>query len=340
MGSSINPEVYDYLKRKFKGDDGDGADSEGEGDGDSPSFDFQRFGTGVTDVLGVNARNDMRIHGVNPEGGPSAERDLMADRQRKRAQADKQESDRFGAAKQLYQMEREADDRDFDRSDKDRNFKLRQQEALRKGKEGGNPPKAKPYPYVDEDGNKRVGKYYDNGIGLVRDPSDPITEPYKPSVDESKQASLIELGDTANDQYTKAIQKGKDDREYDPTNPAEFIDNSDFAPAWMKSDSANQARSAESAWVESYLRDASGAAIPHDERSAYAEQFFPRPGDDEQTVRNKEALRKQKEMSARSRAGKAAPPPRLTDKIKSFMEKNGITDPNEAMRILKENGRL
>ena len=71
----------------------------------------------------------------------------------------------------------------------------------------------------------------------------------------------------------------------------------------MKNNKAIEAQAAQSAWVESYLRDASGAAIPPSERMAYAKDFFPQPGDSTDVVANKAQLRAQKMENARIAAG-------------------------------------
>ncbi len=58
-----------------------------------------------------------------------------------------------------------------------------------------------------------------------------------------------------------------------------------------ESDAHRERKSAESAWVDSYLRSESGAAIPIDERRAYTKMYFPQPGDSPEHVRRKKALR-------------------------------------------------
>lgn len=123
------------------------------------------------------------------------------------------------------------------------------------------------------------------------------------SLSQAKQLGLHEMGQRAEEQYQAAV---KDKNEYDPTQPGQWIDNSEWAPAWMRNDKANAAQSAQSAWVEAYLRDASGAAIPPSERMAYAKDFFPRPGDDDTTIANKAILRAQKAQNALYGAGPAA----------------------------------
>ncbi len=119
---------------------------------------------------------------------------------------------------------------------------------------------------------------------------------------QAKQLSLYESGKQASNQYNSAVS---DLNEYDPTQTGQFIDNSNWAPNFLKNDKAISAQSAKDAWIESFLRDASGAAIAQSERGAYEKMFFPQPGDPKDVVANKELLRQQKEQSALVGAGKA-----------------------------------
>ena len=123
------------------------------------------------------------------------------------------------------------------------------------------------------------------------------------SVAQAKQKGLAEAGELANSQYEQAITKGAENKEYDPTSYADFIDNTSWAPNFLRNDAAIEADSAKSSWVESYLRDASGAAIPEPERLAYAKDYFPQPGDSKTVQENKAALRAQKEKNARISSG-------------------------------------
>lgn len=120
---------------------------------------------------------------------------------------------------------------------------------------------------------------------------------------QAKQLGLAEMGQMANKQYQESVGQG-----YDPTSysPSDYISQIEWAPQFMKSDAGKKAAAAQSSWIESYLRDASGAAIPPSERGAYAKDYFPRPGDTPEIVKNKEALRKQKEQSALIGAGPGA----------------------------------
>jgi len=117
---------------------------------------------------------------------------------------------------------------------------------------------------------------------------------------QAKQRGLYESGAAAEQQYNKAVS---DKNEYDPTSVGQVIDNSDWAPNFMKNNKAIEAQAAQSAWIEGFLRDASGAAIPPNERAAYAKDFFPQPGDPPDVVANKNSLRQQKMRNAAVAAG-------------------------------------
>lgn len=118
--------------------------------------------------------------------------------------------------------------------------------------------------------------------------------------EQAKQLGLYQLGAKAEEQYRTAVS---DKNEYDPSSVGQVIDNSEWAPNWMKNDKAIEAQAAQANWVEAFLRDASGAAIPPSERGAYATDFFPQPGDTPAVIANKQALREQKMENARLSAG-------------------------------------
>lgn len=122
------------------------------------------------------------------------------------------------------------------------------------------------------------------------------------SSNQGKQRGLYEMGLKAEKQYQDATQ-GTD---YNPTVSGQIIDNSQWAPNFLKNNNAIKAQAAQAAWVEAFLRDASGAAIPPGERAEYAQDFFPQPGDPEDVVTNKTELRNQKMENARIAAGSKA----------------------------------
>lgn len=120
------------------------------------------------------------------------------------------------------------------------------------------------------------------------------------SAAQAKQRGLYDIGKKAEEQYAGATANPK---EYDPTGVGQWIDNSDWAPNWLKNDKAVESQAAQDSWIESFLRDASGAAIAQSERGAYKKLFFPQPGDSKDVVNNKATLRAQKMESARAGAG-------------------------------------
>jgi len=120
---------------------------------------------------------------------------------------------------------------------------------------------------------------------------------------QNKQAGLYKMGVTAEQQYKDATT---DKKQYDPTQSFQPIDNSRWAPNWMKNDKAIESQAAQDNWIETFLRDASGAAIAQSERGAYADIYFPVAGDTEAVVANKEKLRKEKmDIAAQGAGGKA-----------------------------------
>jgi hypothetical protein len=125
------------------------------------------------------------------------------------------------------------------------------------------------------------------------------------SVPKAKQRGLYESGLKAEQQYQNAVG---DKNEYDPAGVGQLIDNdtTGWVPNVLKNNKAIEAQAAQSAWIESFLRDASGAAIPPSERSAYAKDFFAQPGDPENVVKNKQVLRQQKMDNALAGAGKSS----------------------------------
>lgn len=144
------------------------------------------------------------------------------------------------------------------------------------------------------------------------------------SATQAKQAGLYKSGTLANQQYDSAVAPGSG---YDPTEIGQFIDNSTWAPSWLKDPKAVEARAAQDNWIESFLRDASGAAIPESERESYREQFFPVPGDPQSVVLNKAVQRQQKMENARIGAGNITPisapdiPPSVQQQARAELEK-------------------
>lgn len=119
------------------------------------------------------------------------------------------------------------------------------------------------------------------------------------SATQAKQMGLYNIGKEAEAQFNAAMGKPG----YDPTSYTQLIDNTSWMPNLLRNNAAIESEAAQSAWVEAFLRDASGAAIPPSERLAYAKDFFPRKGDSPETVANKATLRQQKMENALLGAG-------------------------------------
>lgn len=119
----------------------------------------------------------------------------------------------------------------------------------------------------------------------------------KLSISESKQLGLFEFGAKAEKQYRESFKKGKADG-FNPTSYTDIIDQTRWIAKGLRNKHAVAQDAAKSAWVEGFLRDASGAAIKPDERLDYAEDFFPSRGDSKKVIANKRELRRQKMINA------------------------------------------
>lgn len=238
---------------------------------------MQTAGAGMTQIAsGI----DRRPYAVAP-GSLEA---MSALKQRRKRERQEQEADRMNAIQGIAGLDQQAQAEQL--AADDRAYK-RQRDALgdARDQEKLNIEREKVRAAVQARADKQAGTRA------------------KQSLMQAKQQGLAEIGNMANSQYEAALRKGQADRSFDPTDPKQFIDNSSWAPKWLKSDAAGEAESAQSAWVESYLRDASGAAIPPSERLSYARDYFPRPGDTPEAVKNKAMLRAQKERNALLAAG-------------------------------------
>ena len=153
----------------------------------------------------------------------------------------------------------------------------------------------------DRDGNIYQTDKNTGEVKLVQEGT-PRAKPPKPmNATEAKKKATASTGGMAEDQFQKAYSKGVEKGSNDPTNIFEVIDNYDFLPQslnFLKSDEALEMQAARDSWVDTFLRDESGAAIPTDERSAYYGIYFPQPGDTPQIVKNKELLRQNKMKEA------------------------------------------
>lgn len=156
------------------------------------------------------------------------------------------------------------------------------------------------------------------------------------SVAQAKQAGLYNSGVQAENQFRKSLKGG-----YDPTDATKIVDNYDYAPNVMRSNDSIKARSAQDAWIESFLRDASGAAIPQNERGDYRKQFFPQPGDPPDVLANKQQLREQKMANAKLAAGNKAHLASLEDSLdKEPAQKMAMSQiPSDRVLVRRKNGK-
>lgn len=118
------------------------------------------------------------------------------------------------------------------------------------------------------------------------------------SVMQAKKSGLARIGRESQDMYEAAVKKGIATGQYNPTSYFEVVDSNFDADPRLKSAAATEAHAAASSWIDSFLRDESGAAIPDNEREKYFKVYFPQPGDSEQTVQNKRRLREIKMRNA------------------------------------------
>ena len=151
---------------------------------------------------------------------------------------------------------------------------------------------------LDREKFNKDSEFKEQKLASIREKADEKKNKLSPT--QAKQKGLYELGVEAEKQFRQAVSNPND---YDPTQVGQVIDNSEWAPNWMKNDNAIAAQSAQANWVEAFLRDASGAAIPPSERMAYARDFFPVSGDTPQVVENKRKMRLRKMENARIAAG-------------------------------------
>lgn len=136
----------------------------------------------------------------------------------------------------------------------------------------------------------------------------PGSGPGAMNVTQAKKMGVFKIGEMAERQYQQAVQKGQQTGEWDPTSYSDWIDNARIAPNWAKNPAAVEAFAAMNSWVDTYLRDESGAAIPDTERAAYFKVYFPQQGDPPQAVQNKARLRAQKMQNAKEAAGASGEP--------------------------------
>ncbi len=257
---------------------------------------------GITDALSGIATAEGRSRGFQAGQPGDVARQIGA------AQERGEESKRDEWAR-LLKMDREKQETDYqrDRDVKADEFKQAgldiQRERLEASKQKGPTAETKVFDFRQTpEGLVRVNRVTgEHELVQATTPKAPKERPQ--TAVQAKKAGQIEVGRAAEEQYQEAVESG----EHDPTSYFELA-NYPITPQFMKSDEAIAAQAARDSWVETYLRDASGAAIPHDERAQYYEIYFPKKGDTPEVIANKERLRQVKEDALRTEAGVTTEP--------------------------------
>ena len=107
----------------------------------------------------------------------------------------------------------------------------------------------------------------------------------------------------------------------------------DFGPAFLRSPEGKQYRQAASQWIQSVLRDESGAAIGKDEEASYMETYFRTPWDDAATIAQKQAARDAAEEAMAAKVGGSGQP----RPVPSHDSGNGWTDHGNGVRVRRTN---
>jgi hypothetical protein len=76
-----------------------------------------------------------------------------------------------------------------------------------------------------------------------------------------------------------------------------------LAPSFLRSEKGQQYRQSAKQWIQSVLRDESGAAIGADEEASYFETYFRQPGDTPAVIRQKQQARDAAEDAMQQKAG-------------------------------------
>ena len=79
-----------------------------------------------------------------------------------------------------------------------------------------------------------------------------------------------------------------------------------LAPNFLRSSNGQQYRQAAKQWIQSVLRDESGAAIGVDEEASYFETYFRQPGDSAAVLRQKQEARDAAEDAMAQKVGQRA----------------------------------
>lgn len=191
----------------------------------------------------------------------------------------------------------------------------------------------------------------------------------KRDLEEGKKPSA---GEFAASGYTKRLEDAEntfgelEKSGYEPAGLSSSVQKG-LLPGMLQGEDVKREEQAKTNFVNSILRRESGAAISKSEFDSANRQYFPQAGDTPAVLDQKKVNRRLAIEGLRAESGKAyakSPGPQEVrglieptksrsrgliqsasasespDKIASFMKKNGISSRQEAMKILKEHGKL
>lgn len=169
--------------------------------------------------------------------------------------------------------------------------------------------------------------------------------------DQSKAATFAQrMSSSVNDLENLLNTDG-----YDPTDNWNAFARK-WGPDWTKDDDHKAYEQAQRNFITAQLRRESGAAISPSEFEEANKNYFPQAGDGPDVLAQKARARRDAIEGMKSEAGGAydklrsridgggmidkssQQKPANDPRVEQFMQRNGINDPNEAIRILKENG--
>ena len=128
----------------------------------------------------------------------------------------------------------------------------------------------------------------------------------QPTISQSKAEATASTGAQAERSYQGEVRKGAADKSFDPTSSSEFIDNFADMPqalTFLQSPAARGAHSSSNRWLNTLLRDETGAAMPEHEVPRFRRMYYPGPGDTPAIVASKEEARRIKINSAKLKQG-------------------------------------
>lgn len=114
----------------------------------------------------------------------------------------------------------------------------------------------------------------------------------------------------------------------------EARDNVPLIGNWLTSDDKKQLEQAKRNWVTANLRKESGATISKEEFETADKQYFPQPGDDDTTLKNKRQARIAAQLGLKVAAGPGIE--RIEREKKKFAEQDQVTKQDAERKRLEE----